>query len=431
MSDFAAYWIVALFAVGMALIFFVTDRHSPASRAIALCLLAMGLAIPENILQFLGMPASTPLVLRLYARFPFEALAMIAGLDWGLRVGLTVVADPESHRIERGMVRLSQALVVVYALLSIARPDLRVEAFLGRADERLAMGPVFYLYLAPLLLAGATIILASLLLLRRRPERAEQIRIVGMLVAMPWLASGLILPTTVGAVAMSIGLLVFLGTAVRYHILQGRQAVFLSRFLSPQINKLVRERGLGNAMQSQRLVISVVCCDLRGFTAYAKASAPERVMAILREYYRAVGEAVTAGGGTIKDQAGDGVLILVGAPIPYPDHAQRALDIAQDIRRRVQAISGGWRNGQQSLGIGIGVASGQVAVGVIGDASRLEYTAVGAAVNLASRLCEKAADGEIRVDIKTLGLIESPPATRAGEDLALKGFSRPVRNAVM
>src|SRR5476649_881491 len=106
----------------------------------------------------------------------------------------------------------------------------------------------------------------------------------------------------------------------------------MSRFLSPQVAELVGRRGLKSATDEQTLELSVVCCDLRGFTAFTAATSSQKVMRILREYYD-VGAAATESGGTIKDQAGDGVLILVGAPIPYADHAQRALGLAARIRQ--------------------------------------------------------------------------------------------------
>src|SRR6185369_15047615 len=151
---------------------------------------------------------------------------------------------------------------------------------------------------------------------------------------------------------------------------------------------------------------SVVCCDLRGFTAFTSATSSKKVIAILREYYDAVGVAATECGGTIKDQAGDGVLILVGAPIAYPDHALRALVLARKIRERGMAITARWSDQDLRLGVGVGVASGFATVGVIGGASRLEYTAVGPAVNLAARLCSEAAHGEILIDGRTLDLLD-------------------------
>jgi class 3 adenylate cyclase len=245
------------------------------------------------------------------------------------------------------------------------------------------------------------------------------------------MASGVVLPPTMAPVATAVGLLIFLVGGVQYHVTQGRRAQFMSKFLSPQVAELVGRRGLKSATDEQTLEISVVCCDLRGFTAFTAATSSQKVMKILREYYDAVGAAATECGGTIKDQAGDGVLILVGAPIPMPDHAQRALMLAKRIRERGLEITARWSDAESRLGMGVGVASGFVTVGVIGAASRLEYAAVGQAVNLASRLCSEAAHGEILLDARTIELLGAEAKSHKllpGEALKLKGFQQPVQS---
>jgi class 3 adenylate cyclase len=146
------------------------------------------------------------------------------------------------------------------------------------------------------------------------------------------------------------------------------------------------------------------------------------VIQVLRDYYDAVGEVVAEFGGTIKDYAGDGILILVGAPIPMADHAVVALRIAARVRAAARGVTERWSSDKHRLGIGIGVASGFVTVGVIGSASRLEYTAVGAAVNLASRLCEQALDGEILIDARTREL-GGELSIEMRAPLAVKGFA--------
>jgi class 3 adenylate cyclase len=208
----------------------------------------------------------------------------------------------------------------------------------------------------------------------------------------------------------------------------------MSRFLAPQVAELVRVRGLKSATEEKTLEVSVVCCDLRGFTAFTEATSSRRVIAILREYYDAVGAAAAAFGGTIKDQAGDGVLILVGAPVAFADHPRRALEMAKRIRDSGIAITSRWSDAELSLGVGVGVASGYVTVGVIGAASRLEYTAVGPAVNLAARLCSEAAHGQVLVDARTTAMLEAEVGRRElqpGEALQLKGFQQPVQSYVL
>jgi class 3 adenylate cyclase len=316
---------------------------------------------------------------------------------------------------------------------AFAFPRLRGEKFLGAGFREVFMVHEleFWLFALPLTLSLALSLFSGLLMLKRRPDRAEATRLLAFAIAAPFMASGVILPANMAPVSTAIGLLIFLVGAVQYHVVQGRRAQFMSRFLSPAVAQMVARKGLKSATDEQTLELSVVCCDLRGFTAFTAATSSQKVISILREYYDAVGAAAAECGGTIKDQAGDGVLILVGAPIPYADHAQRSLALARKIRERGMLITAQHSDQDLVLGVGVGVASGYVTVGVIGSASRLEYTAVGPAVNLSSRLCSEAAHGEILVDTRTIELLgeeRSRHPLLPGEALKLKGFQQPVQS---
>ena len=194
-------------------------------------------------------------------------------------------------------------------------------------------------------------------------------------------------------------------------------------FLSPEVARLVREKGLASVTRQSRSELSVVACDLRGFTAFSEAATPEQVIELLQVYYDAVGQVVNEFGGTIKDHAGDGILSLVGAPIPRPDHAERAVTMALAMRDRIVPILSRW----PGVGLGIGVASGTLTVGAIGGATRLEYVAVGPAANLAARLCERAESGQVLIDQATALLAgDEGRHLEKLESAEIKGFARPI-----
>ena len=430
MIDTTPHIITSLLAMGMALAFIIADRNAPTSRALALFLVSIGLAIgigsqisyPRH---FRGEIAAWDGLLAIP-----EALAFFFAYEWILRVRRTVPAAGLKTSGPDRLLRIAQGLALFYLAASIAFPVERATKFLNAGfREAFERGtPELWLFAVPLTLSLLLGLFSALLMLRRRPDRAESLRLIAFAVAAPFMASGMVLPNTLAPVSMAVGLLIFLVGAVQYHVIQGQRAHFMSKFLSPQVAQLVARRGLKSATDEQTLELSVVVCDLRGFTAFSSATPPERVIKILREYYDAVGAAAAAVGGTIKDQAGDGVLILVGAPIPFEDHAARAIDLARRIRAAGLEVTGRWSDAELRLGLGVGVASGKVTVGVIGGASRLEYTAVGAAVNLASRLCAEAAHGEVLVAERTRRLLEGAELGRElqpGETLALKGFPRP------
>src|SRR5262245_21593170 len=425
--------VVALVMAGMGLAFVVADPRGPTSRALGLGLALGGCATALNVPLHLGVMAEN---LRFWSRAfaLFEAAAPIAICEWLLRVRATAGAGALGRRL----LRAAQAFFALYALLGLVFPEVRVVDFLGvdpgsaegsRWRPELLTRPGYYLFWIPfnaaLLLALASIIELG----RSRPDSAERGRLLALACAAPFLLSGMSVSPAMRPVATTIGVLIFLVGSIRYHVRQGQRGQFLAQFLSPQVEKLVQERGLAAAMEQRRAQISVVACDLRGFTAFSEAAQPEDVIALVREYHAAASTAVSEVGGTIKDFAGDGVLVLIGAPLACADHPTRALRLARRLRSDVGAVLVRWQRLGLGLGVGIGVASGYATVGVIGSGERLEYAAVGSAVNLAARLCARAEAGQILVDQRTVGLLGPGDDARGLERLeeaALKGFARPL-----
>lgn len=412
--------LVSLVAVGMALAFISADRESPTSRALALSLACIGIAIALNSTFFTRGYGGA--VLPGWLAIP-ESAAIVSILEWLLRVRRTIPARDLDTSAGDWMLRLGQAGGVLYSGFALLAPETRARDFLFAVSDASAFArPGFWLFATPILFSTLTGLLSVLLLLNRHPDRPERLRVISLSVAIPFFISGFVLRPDVAAVTVLIGEMILLIGGVQYHVLQGQRGQFMSRFLSTQVAELVRDRGLKGTMEQNYLEITVVVSDLRGFTAYAQAHPSSRVIQVLRDYYDAVGKVVADYGGTIKDYAGDGILILVGAPLPAADHAAIGLRIAHRVRSAAREVTERWSNGPHRLGIGIGVASGFVTVGVIGSASRLEYTAVGPAVNLASRLCEHALDGEILVDERTRELAATVPL-ETREVIAVKGFA--------
>jgi class 3 adenylate cyclase len=199
----------------------------------------------------------------------------------------------------------------------------------------------------------------------------------------------------------------------------------LSRFLAPEVTRMVRERGIEATLAHETLTLTAVCCDLRGFTAYTEQLGASQMARVLREYYEAIVAVAKRYGATVKDFAGDGALILVGAPIARSDHAAVGLHLARELIVAVKRITDAVSRAGAVLGVGAGVASGACAVGAIGSQSRLEYTAVGSAVNLAARLCSRAGDAQILIAPATAALVARDPAWHA-QSMQLSGFAEPL-----
>ncbi|MBB4365413.1 class 3 adenylate cyclase/HAMP domain-containing protein [Bradyrhizobium sp. CIR18] len=201
----------------------------------------------------------------------------------------------------------------------------------------------------------------------------------------------------------------------------------LERFLAPQVAQLIASSDSPEGLlTSQRREVTVVFCDLRGFTAFTEATEPEEAMNVLREYHAALGKLIFKYEGTLDKYAGDGVMILFNAPIQFEDHTKRAVKMAVEMRDTIGPLTERWRNRGHSLGFGIGIAVGYATLGQVGFEQRLEYAAIGSVTNLASRLCGEAKPNQIVVSRRVYGIVEPWVEARALDDLQLKGFNHPV-----
>jgi adenylate cyclase len=200
----------------------------------------------------------------------------------------------------------------------------------------------------------------------------------------------------------------------------------LKRFLPPQVAELVLSSGDDRVLDSHRRDVSIVFCDLRGFTAFTETTEPEEAMNVLREYHAALGELIFRYEGTLDRYAGDGVMILFNAPIQFEDHTKRAVKMAVEMRDVICQLTERWRNRGHSLGFGMGIALGYATLGQVGFEHRLEYAAIGSVTNLASRLCAEAKAGQIVVSRRVYGMVEQWVDAAPMDDLQLKGFNHPV-----
>jgi adenylate cyclase len=119
-------------------------------------------------------------------------------------------------------------------------------------------------------------------------------------------------------------------------------------------------------------------------------------------------------------------MVLVNAPVPCPDPALQAVEMVVEMQSAAQALIARWRARGHALGFGVGLAMGPATVGRIGSESRLDYTAVGSVVNLASRLCSSAENGQVLVDSAVAAMVDGRVPLIALGSRALKGYDQPV-----
>ena len=200
----------------------------------------------------------------------------------------------------------------------------------------------------------------------------------------------------------------------------------LKRFLPPQIAQLVSSGDEG-VLESHRREVTVVFCDLRGFTAFAESAEPEEVIAVLRDYHNALGTLIDRFEGTVERFAGDGLMVLFNDPLPCETPWAKAVQMAVAMRDEVAKLSANWRTHGHDLGFGIGIAHGFATLGCIGFEGRFQYSATGTVANLASRLCDQARNGQILVDATVHAEAEALAELESVGELDLKGFHRPVK----
>ncbi len=186
---------------------------------------------------------------------------------------------------------------------------------------------------------------------------------------------------------IALGLLIgWANTAVSSMFLGLRRRDNLSRFLPRQVVERVLQTGDGTLEPVQREV-TILFSDIRDFTALSETLAPRAVLELLDDYFGHMGQIVMGHGGIVNKFLGDGMLACWGVPDGDVHHARNAMQAALDMRTKLVELNA-WREqrGEPPLRIGIGLHTGVVAAGMLGGAEQHEYTIIGDAVNLASRV---------------------------------------------
>jgi class 3 adenylate cyclase len=168
----------------------------------------------------------------------------------------------------------------------------------------------------------------------------------------------------------------------------------LSRLLPGGVAEKVRAEGR-RIGETERLVVTVLMSDIRGYSTIAEKADPSDLAAQLNEHRREMNRAILDAGGTVMQFVGDAVMAVFGAPLPCVDHASQAVAAAYAMHQGQAAVNARWiEAGLPEFGLGIGLSTGEVAAALLGSEERLEYTLVGDTVNLTQRLQQWAEPGE-------------------------------------
>ncbi|MEX1006573.1 MAG: adenylate/guanylate cyclase domain-containing protein [Acidimicrobiia bacterium] len=227
--------------------------------------------------------------------------------------------------------------------------------------------------------------------------------------------------------------LAFLGAVVLRYFGETRQrrrvTALFSQYVPETVAKrLVDEDRAETAAEGQRLDMTVLFCDLRGFTALSESLSPATVRVMLDHYYDRVTELVLAMRGTLMKYVGDEVFAVWGAPIPTSDHPAQALECAIAIQELTPQLNRELlERGAPEVSFGIGLNTGEAVAAHFGGRRRRQYDVVGDTVNIGARLCSTAGRGEIILSDQVLRRVPSPPPVEPVGPVELKGVSRELR----
>lgn len=276
----------------------------------------------------------------------------------------------------------------------------------GVVHQLARLAPTLFPAMVWMVAAATCFTFAAVLSLPGRSAIAEVITLVSMLIAV--------------GVAMYVHLVVLLPGTLRL-LFRARLAADpdsdtkdaleaprmdpgFARYFSPQVARLLTERGAA-ALQATRREVTVLFADLSGFTRFSEVASADEAVSTLTHYLDELVRVAHVNDGTVDKFMGDEVMILFGAPIPTQDHAVRAMKCARDMQVVVGLLNAEReRRRLPTLGLTVGVNSGDCVVGHVGGENRVQFSAIGDAVNVAKRLQGLAARGQIVVGERTLEL---------------------------
>jgi adenylate cyclase len=200
----------------------------------------------------------------------------------------------------------------------------------------------------------------------------------------------------------------------------------LRRFLSPQLADAVVSSGDESILRSHRREVAMLFADLRGWTSFVDAVEPEELMRVLSEFHGAIGGLVSRFDATVGFLEGDGVQLFFNDPIEVPDAPMRAVRLACALREAMHELTPRWGKRGHDLDFGVGIALGYATCGEVGFEGRSDYAAIGAVTNLAARLADEAAGGQILIAQRLYAEVEDAVEVEAVGEFTLRGFQRPV-----
>ena len=279
-------------------------------------------------------------------------------------------------------------------------------------------------------------ILASLIARIQRPSITILLLAISMVLYavityFVFLGKGLYIPTVAPQLMLFLGVVLpTLEQSVSQEMEKRRVRNLFSRFISPQmVDQLIETQDINSL--NKRANVSVLFSDIRGFTTLSEKMSPEEVVSVLNPYLEAMTKAIEKFGGTVDKYEGDAIVAFFGEPVVHEDHALRAVRTAVEMHKALAVLHLQWEKQGRPfrIEIGIGINSGDVFVGLLGSAQRMNYTIIGDNANLASRLQDltKTYQWPILISESTYDQVKDEFEAELADSVVVKGKSEAVK----
>jgi adenylate cyclase len=279
-------------------------------------------------------------------------------------------------------------------------------------------------------------ILAGLISRIQRPSLTIVLMAVGMILYAGvayflFIQMGLYIPTVAPQLMLFLGVVLpTLEQSVSQELEKRRVRNLFSRFISPEmVDQLIETQDINSL--NKRANLSILFSDIRGFTTLSEKLSPEDVVSVLNPYLEAMTKVIERFGGTVDKYEGDAIVAFFGEPVVHEDHALRAVRTAVDMRKALVELHHIWEKQGRPfrVEIGIGINSGEVFVGLLGSAQRINYTIIGDNANLASRLQDltKTYQWPILISESTYDQVKDEFEAELADSVFVKGRSEAVK----
>ncbi len=199
------------------------------------------------------------------------------------------------------------------------------------------------------------------------------------------------------------------------------------RYFAPNVAAEIAMQQGAVKLGGDKRPVTILFSDIRGFTTMSEHMSPEAIATLLSDYFTEMVDIIFAHGGTLDKFIGDAIMALWGAPIPHADDCDRAVQAAIAMQRSIATLNAKWAaSGRPGISVGIGINYGETFAGNIGSHLRLEYTVIGDAVNVASRLCSNALGGEVLISDPLYQMLKEKPPVETRQPLSVKNRAQAV-----